>query len=190
MILPGWNCADCLTFNGEEKTPLHECRACGKPRKTFGLPLETMMRHLRALEENLCATQQRCTRQEEELRANHQEIADAHAMHQAAVGLSEKEKAEHQITAGRIEAFRTLKQMFSDALARHDSETATLRAEIVRLREATREYMTAVYRSEQYVLGEPGYGVIRGALASATHKLSAVLTPEPTQELPPGRSSC
>lgn len=74
MILPGWNCAECLTFNGEEKEPLHVCRACGKPRKTFGLPLETMMRHLRTLEENLCATQQRCTRQEEELRANHREM--------------------------------------------------------------------------------------------------------------------
>jgi hypothetical protein len=60
IILPGWNCASCLVFNGEEKAPQGECRSCGAARKTFGLPLESVMQRMRLLEENLSSVQTRC----------------------------------------------------------------------------------------------------------------------------------
>lgn len=31
LTLPGWFCA-CGVFNGEARTELHECRACGEPK--------------------------------------------------------------------------------------------------------------------------------------------------------------
>ena len=58
MILPGWNCAECFSFNGEEKEPRNECRSCGKPRKTFTIPLQTLVSYIQLLEENLRKAQE------------------------------------------------------------------------------------------------------------------------------------
>jgi len=60
LCLPGWNCAHCLSFNGEAKEPRSECRACGAARASFGLPLESVLRHARLLEENLASVHERC----------------------------------------------------------------------------------------------------------------------------------
>jgi len=33
VVLPGWTCTRCFTFNGCVKELLTECRSCGTPRK-------------------------------------------------------------------------------------------------------------------------------------------------------------
>jgi hypothetical protein len=69
MILAGWNCAECLTFNGEERGPRDECRSCGKPRRTLALDIETYLSRMRLMEANLRTTQDASTRMLHEKRA-------------------------------------------------------------------------------------------------------------------------
>jgi hypothetical protein len=81
ILLPGWDCPSCRAFNGSAKEKLQTCRCCGASRpESFVLDLSPTARsqayqrlvkshldhpetgqHLRAVYENLTATQERCT---------------------------------------------------------------------------------------------------------------------------------
>jgi hypothetical protein len=67
MIAAGWNCAECLTFNGEEHSPRDRCRSCNEPRRSLGLDIEAYMRRMRLLEDNLTAAQEAGSRAVREL---------------------------------------------------------------------------------------------------------------------------